>query len=105
MTGWEGLPCALPRLFADASEVPPSNKAAVTAIRADLVMLFSSPRHSNIELWALQIVIKRNGADGAAFPNRPTGCRLPQGRPRQWRRSFPPKEPQDGRCHTARIGQ
>jgi hypothetical protein len=43
MPGWKGLPCApaAPRLFAIASEVPASNKAAATAIRADLVMLFS----------------------------------------------------------------
>jgi hypothetical protein len=42
MLGREGLLCALaaPLFFADASEVPPSNKAAATTIRADLVMLF-----------------------------------------------------------------
>src|SRR5438552_11627543 len=40
MPGWKGLPCApaAPRLFAVASEVPASNKAAATAIRAALVM-------------------------------------------------------------------
>jgi hypothetical protein len=31
---------AAPRVFAIASEVPPSNKATATAIRADFVMLF-----------------------------------------------------------------
>src|SRR5207248_7906361 len=42
MLGREGLLCApaAPLFFADASEVPPSNKAAATAIRADFVMLF-----------------------------------------------------------------
>jgi hypothetical protein len=42
MLGREGLPCAtaVPRLFADASEVPPNNKAATTAIKAALVMFF-----------------------------------------------------------------
>jgi len=41
MPGWKGLPCALaaPRLFAVAREVPASNKAAATAIRADLVII------------------------------------------------------------------
>jgi hypothetical protein len=42
MLGREGLLCApaAPLVFADASEVPPSNKAAATTIRADLVTLF-----------------------------------------------------------------
>jgi hypothetical protein len=42
LLGREGLLCALtdPRIFANASEVPLSNKAAATTIRADLVMLF-----------------------------------------------------------------
>jgi hypothetical protein len=41
MLGWNGLRYALaaPRLFAVAREVPDSNKAAATAIRADLVMI------------------------------------------------------------------
>jgi len=41
MLGWKGLPYALaaPRLFAVASEVPASNNAATTAIRADLVIV------------------------------------------------------------------
>jgi hypothetical protein len=38
--GWEALLWALPRLFADASEVQPNNKAAAITIRANLVMGF-----------------------------------------------------------------
>jgi hypothetical protein len=42
--GGEGFLCgpADPRFFADASEVPPSNKAIATAICADLAM-FPAP--------------------------------------------------------------
>ena len=42
MLGWKGLLCApaAPRVFAVASEVPASNKAAATTIRADLNMPF-----------------------------------------------------------------
>jgi hypothetical protein len=42
MLGREGLLCApaAPLFFADASEVPPSNKAAATTIRADFVTPF-----------------------------------------------------------------
>jgi hypothetical protein len=40
MPGWKGFTRAAPRIFADASEVPPSNKAAATTIRIDLGMLF-----------------------------------------------------------------
>src|ERR1700692_203027 len=46
MSGWRGLPCSppAPRIFAAASDVPPSNKAAATTVRADLVMLLSPSR-------------------------------------------------------------
>jgi hypothetical protein len=42
MLGGDGLLCAAvdPRCFADASEVPATNKAAATTIRADLLMVF-----------------------------------------------------------------
>jgi hypothetical protein len=49
---------AAPRFFADASEVPPSNKAAATTIRTDLGMLFLHA-FGNLELWAL--LIKSSG--------------------------------------------
>jgi len=46
MLGREGLLCApaAPLFFADASEVPPNNKAVATTIRADFVMLFHHNR-------------------------------------------------------------
>jgi hypothetical protein len=42
MLGREGLLCApaAPPVFADASEVPPSNSAEATTIRVDFGMLF-----------------------------------------------------------------
>ena len=62
MAVWEeGLLCPPERLFADASEVPTSNKATATTIRADLVMpLLQAPLH--IELWVFQIIIKKDPA-------------------------------------------
>src|SRR5215831_2656916 len=60
--GDEGLLCALvERLFADASEVPTSNKATATTIRADLVMLLLQALPT-IELLVFQIIIKQDPA-------------------------------------------
>src|SRR5260370_35192468 len=57
MAGWKGFTPAAPRFFADASEVPPSNRAAAPTIRADLGILFlHALGQSNIKLWALQII-------------------------------------------------
>jgi len=59
--GEEGLLCPPARLFADTSEVPTSNKATATTIRADLVIpLLQAPL--DIELWVFQIIIKQDPA-------------------------------------------
>jgi hypothetical protein len=68
--GWKGLPCALgaPRLFAVANEVPASNKAAATEIRADFIMLL-------LAVVARFGTITGKGKDWQREkPGRATGC-------------------------------
>src|SRR5262249_56971149 len=66
MLGREGLLCAppAPRFFADASEVPPSNKAAATAIRADFVMLFLQALGNRTSSYELAHYYKPNRCKG-----------------------------------------